>query len=400
MLVLACVAALGIAGGAEADPGVDSGVASSAASVSADAQGEAEFRLLHRGKDDLELVRFIRERILRTSRESAPEEMRAYVEPFSVDPESVRPGAPLSTGFAMVAIPGGEFRMGSPSGATGAKADEHPRHDVRVSPFWMGRHEVTWGLYYPFMLAIHQRHPDGSLRGTRATQLADVVSAPTVPYIDMTFGMGEGPEFPAVCMTQHAASKFCQWLSLKTGHYYRLPTEAEWEFACRAGSSEDYHFGSDPGRLGDYAWFWDNAGDRYHEVGRKLPNQWGLHDMLGNVREWCLDQYAPGTYAARDALQDDSSRVDPIVRALQLHPRVARGGSFYDDAADCRAASRSASTPDWQRQDPELPQSRWYLTDAHWLGFRVVRPLAIPSAEEMHFLWNSGDPALLAAPDR
>ena len=195
--------------------------------------------------------------------------------------------------------------------------------------------------------------------------------------------MGKG-KYPAICMTQHAARKYCEWLSAKTGHYYRLPTEAEWEYACRAGSKTAYHFGDDPSKLGDYAWFTDNSNEQYQPVGRKKPNAWGLHDMHGNVSEWVLDQYQE-TYDAK-------ATKNPLVVPNKLYPRVVRGGGWDDTAHWLRSARRIASSEDWKEQDPQIPQSIWYHTDALSVGFRVVRPLRVPSAKERAEKWDKTAP--------
>jgi formylglycine-generating enzyme required for sulfatase activity len=193
--------------------------------------------------------------------------------------------------------------------------------------------------------------------------------------------------YPAICMTQHAARTFCKWLSAKTGRYYRLPTEAEWEYACRAGSTTAYCFGDDPEELEDYAWYFDNTDEGYEKVGKKKPNAWGLYDMHGNVAEWVLDQYDELGY---EQLIDDI--VDPLAIPTTLYPRVVRGGGWDQYAEDCRSGAREASDEEWKKQDPQLPKSIWYHTDALHVGFRVVRPLVEPSPEEKAAKWDKSDP--------
>jgi formylglycine-generating enzyme required for sulfatase activity len=264
--------------------------------------------------------------------------------------------------YEMAAIPAGEFEMGS----TG-KPDEQPRHKVKLDAFWMQAHEVTWDEYRLFMFAT-QAGETG-----RPDRVVDAVSRPTKPYVEMSFGMGING-YPAISMTQHAANKYAEWLSAKTGEFYRLPTEAEWEYACRAGDGS-------PTPLGDYAWYAANSGGQYQQVGKKKPNAWGLYDMLGNVMEWTLDAYAP--YHA-------GAETNPRVKATAPYPHAVRGGSWNDPAEAVTCTARVASDPAWKQQDPQLPKSIWYMTDAQWLGFRLVRPAKLPSTEEMYAYWNSG----------
>ncbi len=265
--------------------------------------------------------------------------------------------------YDMLAIPAGSFIMGSPE-----KKDEQPPHKVTVPAFWMQAHEVTWDEYRLFMFANQAgevAHKD---------ELVDAVSRPTHPYVEMSFGMGING-FPAISMTQHAANKYAEWLSAKTGEFYRLPTEAEWEYACRAGSSTT----SSP--LSDYAWFSADSGGKYQKVGTKKPNAWGLFDMLGNVMEWTLDQEEP--YKAGD-------QIDPWVKPTQPYPIAVRGGSWNDPAPAVTCTARMGSDASWKQQDPQLPKSIWYETDAQWLGFRLVRPDKVPAVEEMYRYWNNG----------
>jgi formylglycine-generating enzyme required for sulfatase activity len=315
--------------------------------------------------------------------------------------------------YGMAPVPAGEYLMGSASGgnqasgtergagvpASGAsrgsggsapetsgsakgaifpriKIDEQPQHKVRLDAFWMQTHEVTWDAYLMFMFADQageREHPEA---------LVDALSRPTAPFLEMSFGRGNSG-YPAISMTQHAANKFAQWLSAKTGEYYRLPTEAEWEYACRAGSTTPIP----PGRLDEYAWYAKNSamapftGGTYHKVGTKKPNAWGLYDMLGNVMEWTLDQYAPYTAAPAE---------NPRVRSTAPYPHAVRGGSWNDDEARLTCTARVPSDLSWKKLDPQLPKSIWYMTNAQWLGFRLVRPATLPRVEEMYRAWNNG----------
>jgi formylglycine-generating enzyme required for sulfatase activity/mono/diheme cytochrome c family protein len=287
--------------------------------------------------------------------------------------------------YVMVPIKGGEVLMGSPANEPGHAADEAPQIKVKIEPFWMERFEVTWNEFEAFMYPEEERKYRDTLK-TEAyiDKVSDAVSRPTKPYVEMSFGMGKDG-YPAISMTQHAARKYCQWLSAKTGQFYRLPTEAEWEYACRAGTTTAYSWGDDPAKAKDYAWFEANSDYKYQKVGKKLPNPWGLHDMHGNVAEWVLDQYEP-SYDALKAVTGDN----PYVPSTRPYPHSVRGGGWDDEVVGLRSAARKHSDKSWKQQDPQLPKSIWYLTDAQFLGFRIVRPLKVPSQEEMYRYWNSG----------
>jgi formylglycine-generating enzyme required for sulfatase activity len=295
------------------------------------------------------------------------------------------PGTPMK--YSMVPIPGGEFVMGSPEGETGRKEDEGPQHQVKISPFWMGQFEVTWNEYELFMYPDQEKQTRETMPTDKdGDKLADVVTHPSRPYVEMSFGMGKNG-FPAISMTQHGANKYCQWLSAKTGEFYRLPTEAEWEYACRAGTKTAYFFGNDPSKLGEYAWYEQNSDFKYQKVGKKKPNPWGLYDIYGNVVEWVLDQYDADYYKT---CAKESFVADPWRKATQPYPHSVRGGSWDDEALMCRTAARRGSDRAWKMQDPQLPKSTWYFTDAQFVGFRLVRPLKVPSAEQMQKYWTSG----------
>ena len=232
-----------------------------------------------------------------------------------------------SIGMKLALIPAGEFQMGSAKSAeeeamtfqVGAElfADERPQRLVRITePFYLGLHQVTQG------------------------QWEQAMGTPLWPDADFDY-YEEGPDYPTTYVGWDDALRFCRRLSEHEGITYRLPTEAEWEYACRAGTNTRYSFGDDDLSLGRYAWYRDNLVDGHpHRVGQKKPNRWGLYDMHGNVWEWCV-------------LQDPSSDLDTVLR----------GGSCFNSACFCRSACRSTYRDS---------------TDDCEVGFRVV---AIPSCK-------------------
>jgi formylglycine-generating enzyme required for sulfatase activity len=291
-------------------------------------------------------------------------------------------GAVETARFDMVALAGGEFLMGSPADEAGRKDDEGPQVKVRLKPFWMGRCEVTWeelDLWYKTKdrdtgLALP---PEGAAK--RKHEPADAVTRPSLPYVDETYGH-DRERHPAICMTHHAAMTYCEWLTKKTGKQYRLPTEAEWEYACRAGSTEP-HATPVGATLSDHAWYKVNSPDEdrprgtTHPVGTKKPNAWGLHDMHGNVMEWCLDHYVPDAYARFGKFPlTDGFLLRPCFKPTENKwSHVARGGHFKSDAAGLRSAVRYHSDKLWIKHDPQEPQSIWWLTMMDTVGFRVCR---------------------------
>jgi formylglycine-generating enzyme required for sulfatase activity len=288
--------------------------------------------------------------------------------------------------FEMVPIPSGTYRMGSPNDEADRWEDEGPQHEVTLDPFWIGRCEVTWDEYNLWAGVVEglaaddtgdagANQDDPALR--RMDAIADAIARPSKPFTDITFDMGKSG-YPAFGMTQLAARCYCKWLSAKTGRYYRLPTEAEWEYACRAGTTTAYSYGDDPDMLEDYGWFFFNADDQCQKVGLKKPNAWGLHDMHGNVREWVLDAYDPDYY---QQFAGQNVR-NPLLVPKTVYPRSVRGGCWDSDPEDLRSAAREASDPEWKSEDPRDPQSIWQFTTPVSPGFRVVRPLRMPTTDE------------------
>jgi formylglycine-generating enzyme required for sulfatase activity len=265
----------------------------------------------------------------------------------------------------MVSIPEGTFLMGSNSST---KPNEKPAKTVKLSAFWMGACEITHDQFDVFF------KDDNTSQGSKV----DAVTRPTAQYIDLSWDMGKGGGFPVNSMSVDAAMMFCRWMYQNTGVFYRLPTEAEWEYACRAGSKTNYFFGNDPALLGQYAWYKANSKEKYQRVGTKKPNAWGLYDMLGNVAEWTMDQYAPDYLK-----QITDGQLDPTNPPSARYPRSIRGGSYLDMATDLRVYTRKFSEPLWNQRDPQIPKSRWWLTDGMFAGFRIVRPVNQPTAEEV-----------------
>lgn len=284
--------------------------------------------------------------------------------------------------ISMVFIEGGSFIMGSPKIQKGHFGDEGPQHEVNVSPFWMSKVEITWDLYSLFVSREWDQYQVDKSVDSEVSIDVDAVSGATTPYVEMSFGMGID-NYPAICMTQLAAIKFCEWLSAMTGHFYRLPTEAEWEYAARAGSSSAYSFGDNINVLGEYAWFEGNSNEKYQKVGTKKPNAWGLNDMHGNVAEWTLDQYVPSAYSKRKKGIENPQEVGD-----KVYPKVVRGGSWMDAPSRLRSAARRPSSKNWKKRDPQIPKSKWWHTDAPFVGFRIVRPKQIPSEGDQKKYWN------------
>ncbi|HMR85340.1 MAG TPA: SUMF1/EgtB/PvdO family nonheme iron enzyme [Niabella sp.] len=280
--------------------------------------------------------------------------------------EQSLPGS--SVKFAMVPVPSGTFLLGSPASDSNKEGDETPQKEVKIEAFWMGAKEVTFEEFLTFFADEHFSR----------NSKVDAITRPSVPYVDPSAAVGgDDQTYPAINVKQFSALMYCRWLYKKTGTFYRLPSEAEWEYAARAGSKAIYPFGDDASLLDEYAWYSANSNDSLKHGGLKKPNAWGLYDMLGNAQEWVLDQYQENYYAT---ISDKA--VNPIRIPEVKHPGVVRGGSYMSDAGDLRPANRIASSLDWSKSDPQIPKSQWWNTDAPFVGFRIIRPLKQPTAEE------------------
>lgn len=286
--------------------------------------------------------------------------------------------------FDMIAIEGGTFQMGSPEEEPLRNEDERPVRDVTVSSFFMGKAEVSWDEFWAF---YRETMAEGRLNPVAVMEYnagsPDALSGPTPPFGIPEQGWGGG-ERPAITMTHYAAEVYCQWLSQKTGKKYRLPTEAEWEYACRAGTETPYFFEGNPARFADaglrnrlfgadtaqisrYVVYEKNAGGRTQKPSFVKPNPWGLHNMSGNVMEYCSDWYAP------DAYEQTPPQVTNPTGPVSGTEKVVRGGHYNSGAGELRSAARDHTKHDeWMKTDPQEPRSIWWYSDVKGIGFRVV----------------------------
>jgi len=276
------------------------------------------------------------------------------------------PGSSVQT--KMVPVDAGSFLMGSNENEKDRKKDEGPQRTVTIAAFWMGAFEVTRDEFDVF-------YKDET---TSENSSVDAVTRPSPQYVDLSWGMGKEGGYPVNSLSQYAALMYCRWLYNKTGVFYRLPTEAEWEYACRAGTTTRFYFGNDETKLDNYAWYENNSNKKFQKVGLKLPNAWGLYDMLGNVCEWTLDHYD----AKRMENMPDKSDNPFVAPNKSRYPKALRGGGFSDEAIQLRCANRFKSDPLWNYRDPQIPRSKWWLTDAAAVGFRIICPLEQPGAEK------------------
>ena len=322
------------------------------------------------------------EQILDAAEVITPEDPKA----FPTDPTGLQnyteviPGTEVK--FEMVAIPGGAFQMGSPDSESYRRPDEGPMHPVKLNPFWMGRTEVKWREFEAYYAQ------KGVSSRSSGYGEPDAMTGPTPPYGSPDQGWGKGSR-PIITLTHFHAMKYCEWLSSVTGKKFRLPTEAEWEYAARGGAATPYPFPGNPGDytqkswknkifgaktdpIAKYIWYEANSAAKSHPAESEKPNPWGLLNMLGNIREYCLDYYDAQTYS-RDA---KSEAVENPRGPEEGKEHVIRGGSYKSDAADVRAAARDHTRHDaWMVTDPQDPKSVWWYSDCVDIGFRVVREI-------------------------
>ncbi len=293
------------------------------------------------------------------------------------------PGTSVS--FDMVAIPAGSFEMGSPDSEPLRGTNESPRVKVNLSEFWMGKAEVSWDEFLAFFAETSsQGHAsDEKVETEEILEGVDAITGPTAPWGAPDQGWGKGPR-PAITMSHYAAEVYCEWLSIKTGKKYRLPTEAEWEYACRGGKDTPYFFEGSPKDytnkgfmksifgakteiIEEYAVYSMNSQMKTQEPSFVQENPFGLLNMSGNVWEFT------GDFFSDDAYSQYSGEVTDPKGPEDGTEYVVRGGAFDSDAIELRSANRDQTqTERWLVTDPQMPKSIWWYSDSKNVGFRVV----------------------------
>ncbi len=304
-------------------------------------------------------------------------EFPAKIEKFQNYTEFI-PGTSVS--FEMIAIPEGSFQMGSPENEPFRREDEGPVRQVKISRFFMGQTEVSWD---EFLAWFNATSSEGRISQS-VNEEVDAYSGATPPWGAPDQGWGKGKR-PAITMTHYAATQYCKWLSKVTGKKYRLPYEAEWEYAARGGTQTPYYFAGNPKKFSHLTWinkimgvdtavisrhaiYKTNSNDRTNLPENVEINPFGLKNMLGNVAEFCLDWYFPDTYANYQEAQLTNPRAP-----RKGKERVIRGGSYLSDASAIRAAARDfTKSTDWLKTDPQIPKSIWWYSDCNHVGFRIV----------------------------
>ncbi len=302
------------------------------------------------------------------------------------------PGTDIT--FEMIPVPGGKYLMGSPSGEPNRNADEGPVVFVEVNPMWVAKCEVTQAEYDQYVDMYDVMREYERTHGAQVTlEHVDAMTTPTPLYEPLfIYEFGRGPKLPAISMTQFAAQQYTKWLSAMVGAQYRLPTEAEWEYACRAGSAKAFSWGEDVSKSDLYAWSFDSEIDHegYSTVGSKKPNAFGLHDMLGNVGEWTVNAYTK-SYDWLGDREQPVNAIDVVKWPVRATSCVVRGGQWEDDAKDVRCAVRLESDDDeWKMEDPDFPRSPWWFTSdpARGVGFRLFRSYKPLDDELIKKFWN------------
>jgi formylglycine-generating enzyme required for sulfatase activity len=274
----------------------------------------------------------------------------------------------------LLPIPAGDFLMGSPATEKGRQTDEGPQVLLKMDSFWMAETEITHDQFMAFRFEEKDLDPK-----------PDAISRPTAQYIDLTWGMGKEGGYPANSMQPYTAIAYCKWLYKKTGVFYRLPTEAEWEYAAKCGKKAVFQENVTVTNIKNYVWFIGNSEAKYHQVAKKLPNKWGLYDMMGNVAEWTMDMYDVKYF---EKLKIYNSGGFFVKRNNFKSFHTAKGGGFKSSINELRPSDRMPQTENWNRRDPQIPRSKWWLTDGDYVGFRIVKPALQPTKEEVERFFN------------